>query len=205
MDVDAVFFDFGGVILSSPFDAFAVYETRVGLPPDAVRTVNATNPDTNAWSRFERNELDVDEFVAVFEREARELGYDIDAREVLACLDGELRPQMVDAVRRCGERFTTALLTNNVVSMSVTDELAHVLDLFDVIIESSVVGVRKPELAFYELACERAGVDPRRVVFLDDLGVNLKPARELGMATIKVGDPAVAIAELEELVGVPLR
>src|SRR4051812_6335507 len=98
---DAVFFDFGGVILSSPFEAFAVYEVRAGLPLDAVRTINATNPDANAWARFERNELGVDEFVATFEREARELGFEIDGAAVLACLDGELRADMVEVVTRC--------------------------------------------------------------------------------------------------------
>lgn len=199
---DAVFFDFGGVILSSPFEAFAVYEQRVGLPRDAVRTINATNPDSNAWARFERGELTVDEFVATFEREALELGLTVDGAEVLACLDGELRDDMVELVERCGERGTIALLTNNVVSMEVAahPEVAPVVAMFDVVVESSVVGVRKPERAFYEMACELTGVVPERVVFLDDLGVNLKPAREMGMTTIKVtADYHAAIREVATL------
>lgn len=202
---DAVFFDFGGVILSSPFEAFAVYEQRVGLPPDAVRAINATNPDTNAWARFERNEFGVDEFVAAFEHEARELGFEVNGAEVLACLAGDLRPEMVDVVRRCSASFTTALLTNNVVSMDASP-FGDVLAMFDVIVESSVVGVRKPQPEFYELACERAGVAPNRVVFLDDLGVNLKPAKAMGMTTIKVGvDYHAAIDELETTLGIPLH
>lgn len=226
---EAVFFDFGGVVMSSPFEAFAVYEQRVGLPPDAVRTINATNPDTNAWARFERNEIDVDEFVATFEREARALGYEVNGLEVLACLDGELRPEMVEAVRRCSESFTTALLTNNVVSMEASGfgarvdapaadagidgeqhdragRFASVLSHFDVIVESSKVGVRKPQPEFYELACKMAEVEPERVVFLDDLGVNLKPARAMGMTTIKVtADYLAAIDELAALLGHPRR
>ena len=211
---DAVFFDFGGVILSSPFEAFAVYEQRVGLPPDAVRTINATNPDDNAWARFERSEIDVAEFVATFEREALELGFELSGADVLACLDGELRPEMVDVVRRCSADYTTALLTNNVVTMDAANLGANsaghhafgdVLSVFDVIVESSVVGRRKPQPEFYELACELADVEPSRVVFLDDLGINLKPARAMGMRTIKVGDPDVAIAELQTMVGIPLR
>lgn len=213
---DAVFFDFGGVVLSSPFQAFAVYEQRVGLPPDAVRTINATNPDTNAWARFERNEFGVDEFVATFEREALELGFELSGADVLACLDGELRPEMVEVVRRCSERYTTALLTNNVVTMDAsrmvvdTDGAPHafaeVLGYFDVIVESSQVGVRKPQPEFYELACKLAKVAPERVVFLDDLGVNLKPAKAMGMTTIKVGDDhRAAIAELEAHLGIPLH
>lgn len=212
---DAVFFDFGGVILSSPFEAFAVYEQRVGLPPDAVRTINATNPDDNAWARFERSEIDVAEFVATFEREALELGFELSGADVLACLDGELRPEMVDVVRRCSADYTTALLTNNVVTMDAANLGANsaghhafgdVLSVFDVIVESSVVGRRKPQPEFYELACELADVEPSRVVFLDDLGINLKPARAMGMTTIKVGtDFGAAIVELEQHLGIAFR
>ena len=209
-EIDAVFFDFGGVILSSPFDAFAAYEERAGLPRDAVRTVNATNSDRNAWARFERNEIGLDEFVATFEAEALGLGFDIDGREVLGCLDSELREVMVSAVRHVHRHFTTALLTNNVVTMApaqkgeVGGPFDAVLAEFDVIVESSRVGVRKPEPAFYELACELANVAADRVVFLDDLGVNLKAARAMGMRTIKVGDPVTALTELGELLGLRL-
>jgi len=203
---DAVFFDFGGVILSSPFEAFAVYEQRAGLPPDAVRTINATNADHNAWARFERSEIGIDEFVAAFEAESRELGYEVNGLEVLACLDGELRAEMVDVVRKCSEHYTTALLTNNVISMESTERFVDVLSYFDVIVESSKVGVRKPQDEFYEMACALAGVEPEGVVFLDDLGVNLKPARAMGMTTIKVGaDYRIAIAELEHHLGISLR
>ena len=83
--------------------------------------------------------------------------------------------------------------------------LVEIHELFDEIIESSVVGVRKPEPRFYEIACERLGVDPSECVFLDDLGINLKPARAMGMQTIKVVDPDVALAELETIVGISLR
>ena len=122
---------------------------------------------------------------------------------------------MVEVVRRCGERLHTALLTNNVVTMRAeamagappgdASPVAEVLALFGVIVESSVVGVRKPEPRFYEIACERLGIEPSEAVFLDDLGVNLKPAKAMGMTTIKVVDPAAAIAELEQVVGFPLR
>ncbi|MDP1821398.1 MAG: HAD-IA family hydrolase [Acidimicrobiales bacterium] len=208
--IRAVFFDFGGVILSSPFDAFNRYEDTHGLPRDLLRNVNATDPDTNAWARFERNELTFDEFCDQFERECQARGHRVDAREVMPLLAGAIRPAMVEAVRRCGERLVTALLTNNWVSH---DERAaervqagrnDVLALFDHIVESSKVGVRKPDPRFYELACELAGVRADEVVFLDDLGVNLKPARAMGMTTIKVADPNLAIDELEAVVGFAL-
>ncbi|NLF06021.1 MAG: HAD-IA family hydrolase [Actinomycetales bacterium] len=205
----AVLFDFGGVILSSPFDAFAAYERRAGLPEGLIRTINSTDPDTNAWARFERSELTLDGFVEAFEAEAAALGHVVDGSEVIGCLAGELRPAMVEAVARCHEHFATALVTNNVVSgresWSSGGSFAEVLDHFDVVVESSVVGCRKPERRFYELTLERLGVEARDAVLLDDLGINLKPAREMGMTTIKVVDPGEAIAELEDVLGVPLR
>ena len=205
----AVLFDFGGVILSSPFDALAAYEQRAGLPVDFIRRVNSTSPDTNAWARLERSEIGVEEFVAEFEREAEQLGHRVDGRDVLGCLAGELRPSMVEAVRRVHEHHRTALVTNNVVTgeewSSSGGSFADLLHLFDVVVESSVVGVRKPERRFYELTLERLEVEAHRTVLLDDLGINLKPAREMGMTTIKVGDPEVAIAELEQVLGLALR
>ena len=79
------------------------------------------------------------------------------------------------------------------------------MSLFDVVLESSKIGVRKPEPRIYELACEALEVEPADCVFLDDLGINLKPARAMGMTTIKVVEPGDALAELEQVVGFPLR
>jgi putative hydrolase of the HAD superfamily len=206
--VSAVFFDFGGVILSSPFEAFAAYEQRAGLPVGAVRAINATDPDTNAWARLERGELTVEEFVPEFEAEASRRGLEVDGHEVIACLHGELRPAMVEALRRCREAFGTALLTNNFVTgspeWSSGGSFASLVPLFDVIVESSTAGCRKPESRFYEIALERMGVDAAEVVFLDDLGINLKPARALGMTTIKVIDPDEALAELSKVLDLDL-
>lgn len=207
--IRAVLFDFGGVILSSPFEAFARYEAERGLPEGFIRRVNATNPDANAWAQLERREITLDEFCERFEAEAADAGHHLDAREVLALLGGELRPEMVEAVRRCSERLLTGLLTNNFVTVDGhvdrEGEMGAVLALFDVVIESSKVGVRKPDRRFYELACRELGIEPGEAVFLDDLGVNLKPAREMGMSTIKVVDPHQALAQLEAVVGFPLR
>lgn len=204
--IRAVLFDFGGVILSSPFEAFAAYERRAGLPAGFIRTVNATDPDANAWARLERNEIDLDAFVVEFEREARRLGHVVDGAEVLGCLRGELRPRMVEALRRCRVDHRTALLTNNFLTgtadWSSGGSFGVVAELFDVVVESSVVGVRKPEPEFYRLALDRLGVTAHEAVFLDDLGINLKPAREMGMTTIKVADPDVALDALGDLLGI---
>ncbi len=206
----AAFFDFGGVILSSPFDAFNGFEARNGLPRDFIRTINSTDPDTNAWARFERSEVSFDEFCDLFEAECRAQGHEVAARELMPLLSGEIRPEMVEAVRRCGKHLVTACLTNNWVSFddfpadAVAGGRDDALGLFDHVIESSKVGVRKPDPRFYELACETCGVEPHEAVFLDDLGVNLKPARAMGMTTIKVVDPADAIRQLEQVVGFSL-
>jgi putative hydrolase of the HAD superfamily len=203
-----VLWDFGGVLSSSPFEAFARYEDEQGLPHGFIRTVNATNHHTNAWARFERSELDLAGFDAAFADESDALGHRVAGADVLELLTGDLRPAMLAAVRRCRDHgFVTALLTNNVAPMQERGwaEEVGLADLFDVVVESAVEGVRKPESAAYELVLGKMGLDAAEVVFLDDLGVNLKPARAMGMATIKVDDPDVALAELDELLGVSLR
>jgi putative hydrolase of the HAD superfamily len=205
--IRAVMFDFGGVISSSPFESFARLEAERGLPPGFIRTVNSTDPDDNAWAQLERGEVDVDTFGAMWSAEARALGHDVDGRQVLEMLAGEIRPQMVAAIRTCSSSYKTACLTNNFARAEsvVSEEVASIYALFDAVLESRVLGVRKPDPRFYELACEHLGVLPQECVFLDDLGVNLKPARALGMHTIKVTDPAQALDELGRLVGLALN
>ncbi len=203
--IEAVLFDFGGVITEGPFSAFARYEAAHGLAKDFIRSVNATNHDDNAWARLERNELGFDAFCDAFEAECRAAGGDVEARALFATLSGEVRPDMLEAVRRCQEHFKTGLLTNNFVTPYAWSSRDEVLALFDIVVESSVVGVRKPDPRFYVLACEGLHVDPHQAVFLDDLGVNLKPARQLGMVTIKVTDSSSAIDALQDVVKVPLR
>jgi putative hydrolase of the HAD superfamily len=198
--------DFGGVILSSPFEAFAAYEQAHDLPAGVIRRINATNSHDNAWAHLERGDISFDEFCRRFEAEALDAGAEVDARTVMGLLAGELRPAMVEAVRRCHERLRTGLVTNNFI-MVEEEQTQHpeVMAEFDVVIESSKAGLRKPDPRIYELACRELGVEPEAVVFLDDLGINLKPARAMGMTTIKVTDPDVALAELEQVVGFPLR
>ena len=203
--IEAVLFDFGGVILSSPFEAFAAYEKEIGLPTDTIRKINATDPDSNAWAQFERREVSTEEFVLLFEEEALALGYELDAQRILEGLHGSLRPSMVEALSKCSSKFKTAMLTNNITPMGEQDldeDVQKVVEIFDLLIESSIEGCRKPEEKFYEVACERLDVKPENCVFLDDLGINLKPARAMGMATIKVIDPEDAIKELYEILGI---
>lgn len=212
--IEAVLWDFGGVILSSPFDAFAAYEREAGLPDNFIRGLNARNPDTNAWARMERSDISRDEFVVAFEAEARAAGHKLDGRRVLASISGEIRPEMVEALRRVRARHRVACITNNMKSgdgpgMAASRErarqVAEIMSLFEHVVESSKLGMRKPDPRIYHHACDLLGVAPETCVYLDDLGVNLKPARAMGMRTIKVGDPDIALAELEAMVEIPLR
>jgi putative hydrolase of the HAD superfamily len=209
--VTAVIFDLGGVLTESPMHEFAAYEAEAGLPEGLIRQLNSTDPDTNAWARFERNELDVAGFSAAFEAEAAALGHRVEAARVLEALRGELRPSMVAAVRRLREAgLPLGLLSNNVAPMERTGPLGELLDLFDAVVESSTEGVRKPEPEIYRRALTRLSdavgrpIEAADCAYLDDLGINLKPARALGFSTIKVVEPAAALAELSELVGFSL-
>ena len=205
--IRAVLWDFGGVILSSPFQAFNRYESEKGLPQDLIRRVNATNPDSNAWALLERSEISPLDFDSMFATESEQLGHRVPGADVLALLSGEVRPEMVRALDSVIENgFLTACLTNNVVNKDEPrDERARqvraIMDRFHHVVESSKVGCRKPEPRFYEIACEALGVSPDECVFLDDLGINLKPAAAMGMRTIKVGDPAIALQELSTHTG----
>lgn len=211
--IKAVLWDFGGVVTSSPFEAFNRYELANNIPLDFIRTTNATDPDNNAWAKFESSRISVLQFDTVFAEETRARGHEISGRKVLELLSGELRPEMVEALSRISKRYKTACLTNNMKtgegpSMQRTSKraegISQVMAIFDVIIESSVIGVRKPDPKFYLLACEQLDIEPSEAVFLDDLGINLKPARALGMTTIKVIDVTATLAELESVLDMKL-
>ncbi len=205
--IRAVLWDFGGVITTSPFESFARYERENGLPADFIRGLNAANHHENAWAKLERSEVPFDEFCDLYEAEAVAAGHPIDARAVIGCLSGDIRPQMVTALEKIKSHgLSQACLTNNFISMdtAAASGRAPILDLFDVIVESSRIGVRKPETRFYKIACDELGIEPAEAVMLDDLGVNLKPAREMGMMTIKVTDPDEALAELSGVIGFDL-
>ena len=207
--ITAVLWDFGGVILSSPFEAFNRYEHDRHLPPDFIRGVNATNPHTNTWARLERSDITPEEFDAEFAAESEALGHRVPGGDVLALLSGSVRPEMVRALDRVIEAgYRTACLTNNVGGEHISSErgelIASIMDRFDQVVESSKVGCRKPEPRFYEMACELLDVAPHQCVFLDDLGINLKPAAAMGMRTIKVLAADQAIADLTAILGIDL-
>lgn len=204
--------------MTSPFDAFEAYERAEGFPVGLIRDINSTNPDDNAWARFERSDVDADGFVELFNAEAMARGHNASGRKVLELISGDVRPEMVEAIRRVkASGFITACLTNNfrpkgklgLAERSANPErdaaVAEVMAMFDHVVESSVIGVRKPEQEFYLRALELVQVGADEAVFLDDLGINLKPAKAMGMTTIKVLGADQALADLEAVIGIDLR
>jgi len=210
MAIEAVIWDFGGVFTTSPFEAFRRFEARRGLPADFIRRVNAADPDANAWALFERNVIDAAAFDTMFLEEATRLGHPLRGAEVLPLLSGEVRPRVVAALEACKARFKVGCITNNVVTghgtgMADTSEkaraVAAIFARFDAVIESSKAGVRKPDPRIYRMMCDLLAVAPERCVYLDDLGVNCKPAAALGMTAIKVTTEDQALEDLAAATG----
>lgn len=210
----AVLWDFGGVITTSPFDAFNRYEASRGLPHNLIRGINTRDPDSNAWARLERDEIDAAGFDTLFAAEAAALGFDLRGAEVLTLLSGDIRPRMVAALDACrAAGYALGCITNNArvghgagmagneaQSTAITEILAR----FDAVIESSKAGLRKPDPRIYQLMCETIGIAPEHCVYLDDLGINCKPAAALGMTAIKVSGEAQALDDLGRVLGLAL-
>lgn len=211
----AVLWDFGGVITTSPFEAFNRFEAENNLPKDFIRGINARNPESNAWAKLESNGIDVEAFDELFASEAEEQGHSVRGKDILALLSGDVRPEMVHALKTIKAQIPVGCITNNVKNAGTgpgmasnaerANAVSEVMGLFDIVIESSKAGIRKPNPEIYKLACREMGIEPEHAIFLDDLGINLKPAKALGMATIKVLNADQAISELEALLGMNLR
>lgn len=210
----AVIFDFGGVITSSPFEAFNRLEAERGFPQDFVRRVNTADPDSNAWARFERAEITAAEFDALFAAEAAALGHALPGRDVLAVLAGAIRPAMVAALDTLKVHgYMLGCITNNVPtghgagmarSGDRSDAYEAIFARFEHVIESSKAGLRKPDPRIYLMMCEALALSPADCVYLDDLGINCKPAAQLGMHAIKVASGEQALADLSAVLGLAL-
>ena len=202
MKYKAIIWDFGGVITSSPFEAFNEFEEANSLPKDIIRTINSENPDMNAWAQFESNSITIGQFNDLFLKEAKAKGFDIKGRDIIKLLKGSIRENMVSFLRELKSDFKLGCITNNVKPSSeenTDNETKEAMSIFDHVIESSIVGIRKPNPEIYMMSCDALNVSPDQCIYLDDLGINLKPARELGMTTIKVIQPEDAIQEVRNL------
>jgi putative hydrolase of the HAD superfamily len=209
-NLQAVIWDFGGVLTSSPFEAFTRYEAEKGLPKDFIRGVNAVNGDTNAWAQLERSEVDADGFDVLFREESKARGHEVPGKDILGLLSGDLRGNVIEALKTCKAHVKVGCITNNApvgkgAGMSSDEskaaKVAEVLSLFDHVIESSKLGIRKPDPRIYALMCEALDVDPARCIYIDDLGINLKPARAMGMHTIKALSADQILSDLHDATG----
>ena len=203
----AVVFDLGGVVMESPLHAIARYERDHGLAQNAINRAIVAAGDDSAWSRLERGELAVKDFFPAFEADCRAHGVEVSGARMMAYIAEAAvpRPRMMEAIGRIRARgLRVAALTNNWVTSEVRPGRETLRELFHVFIESSVVGMRKPDPKIYQLTCRELGVEPAQTAFLDDIGRNLKAARALGMTTIKVEDPDVALRELSGVLGFDL-
>ena len=209
-NIEAIIWDFGGVFTSSPFEAFNLLEAEMGAPKDFIRGINAINPETNAWAQFESNSVSMDDFDELFAAESAAQGHRIPGKAVIARLSGTLRPRMVEVLKICKQHFQVACITNNVkaghgpgmdTDQAKANSVAGVMEIFSLVVESSKEGIRKPNPEIYKRTCEKLAVSPTKCLFLDDLGINLKPAKALGMQTIKVLGEDQAIEELAKVTG----
>ncbi len=205
MGFQAVIFDLGGVVLGSPLHAIAHYEKELGIDAGSVNRVVGTTGEAGAWSKLERGIFNLEEFFPAFEKDCADAGFTISASTMFERMAAESapRPAMLRAIERLREEgLRTAALTNN---WATGDPGPNPLrPHFDEFVESAIEGLQKPDPRIYELVLARLGVTADQSVFLDDIGRNLKAAREMGMTTIKVDDPATALAALEDHIGFSL-
>ena len=207
---EAIIFDFGGVFTTSPVSSFAKFEREHGIPEKFIGGVIKSNIHGGAFAQFERAEINLDTFDRLFAEETKAAGYEISGRTLVSLLKLDFHPVMIDALARVkAAGYKTGCITNNLPDMGSEEMVAAaagnletlntIFSNFDHVIESSKAGVRKPEPRIYEMMCDALNTAPEKCIFLDDLGINLKPAKAMGMRTIQVPleDVKPAIRELE--------
>ncbi|MBT3938730.1 MAG: HAD-IA family hydrolase [Pelagibacterales bacterium] len=208
MKIKTIIFDFGGVITNSPIEGFKNLEKTHGYSKGLITGINMNNPDNNAWARSERGEIEIDTFLSQFEQEALEIGHDINADEILIQLYGSPRPIMIKKIISLSKsnKYKLICLTNVLKGIEKfmpkerEEVVNNIMSYFDKIYESYKIGMRKPEARIYEYIIKDLEINPKETIFLDDLGMNLKTARQLGINTIKVIDPIDAIKTLDQFI-----
>ncbi len=205
MKIKTIIFDFGGVITDSPIEGFKKLEQAYGISSGVISKIVMTNPDTNAWAKSERGEIDIETFISEFNYEAKNLGFELNAREILKQLYGPLRPIMVEKIKYLSKKYQLICLTNVLKGVHIFSpkdriiEVNHVLSFFEKVYESCAIGMRKPEERIYKYLINDLKIQAKHSVFLDDLGMNLKTAKLLGINTIKVNNAINAIRDLDSI------
>ncbi|XP_004595440.2 acyl-CoA dehydrogenase family member 10 [Ochotona princeps] len=207
----AVIFDMGGVLIPSPGSVAAEWEVQNRVPSGTIVKALIRGGENGPWMRFMRGETTREDFLEEFERHCSEMAEaPVRVASFFSLLTSDRVakqfPVMTEAITQIRARgLQTAVLSNNFYLPDGTSFLPLDRNQFDVVVESCLEGVCKPDPRIYQLCLQRLGRQPSESVFLDDLGQNLKTAASLGIRTMKVRDPESAVQELEALLGFPLR
>ncbi len=208
--VTAAVFDYGGVLIEGGPGEVRAFGRRIGLSDEAWEPLRRELfGNDSIWSALERGEVSYEDFVVRLRERIAQAGVTIDVETAMTFMGSHdpmaqrerLRPAVLERVAAIRKRMPTALLTNNVVEWrDGWRDLVDVDALFDVIIDSSAVGARKPEPAIYEITREQLGVAHEEIFFLDDIGQNLKAARALGWQTVLFAEADDAVAALDAII-----
>lgn len=205
--VDAVVWDFGGVLISTIENKVSFLAERAGLPLETVVTLllgpRHESTDYHPWHRAERGELETAAIQEELAPLAVQAGIELVGDEIDVLLDAEtytIHSHVFPAITEIRSRgYRTGLLTNCFREFRPTLERDIPLSMFDIVIDSSAEGVRKPQPEVYALTSERLGVDPTSIVFLDDFEGNIEGAKRAGWQTISVSDVDAAMRDLADL------
>ena len=187
-NIKFVLWDIGGVLTESPFKKFEIYEKSLSLPSGSIIKINSSNPYENAWAKLEKGLISTEEFSILFKEEAKSIGItNINIPKLLNCLKLKINTEMVALLKLLSKNYENICLTNNFKDV-INVELKTIYDNFTYIFESSKLNMRKPEKKIYKYVLNELNIQANQILYIDDLGINLKPAREIGFLTYKFVD-----------------
>ena len=205
-NIKLVLWDYGGVLTHSPFLNIIKFETINNIPKNSIIKINSHNPFNNAWANLEKNLISFSAFSETFKEEAKKQGvYNIDPIKLLYSLEVSLNNEMISLLKAVSVKYNCACLTNNFknhFSLKNSTTFNSIKNYFDYVFESSILGIRKPEKEIYLHVIKKLNINPTEILFIDDLGINLKPARELGFITYKFTNTVSTINFFKNILGV---
>ena len=197
--IKIVLWDYGGVLTESPIKNFRKFENDNNYVLDSIVKINSYNKYNNAWAKLEKDEISIEKFSKLFSEEAKQFGIlNINTDKLLECLNVKLNIKMVELLENISKFYTCVCLTNNFKKVG-SSNFKNIKHNFSLIIESSKIGFRKPEKQIYKHVLEVLKVNAKEILFIDDLGINLKPARELGFHTYKFTDTDKTISYIKNM------
>ena len=197
--IKIVLWDYGGVLTESPIINFRKFENDNNYSLNTIVKINSDNKYNNAWAKLEKDEISIEQFSKLFREEAKQFGIpNINTDKLLECLNVKLNIKMVELLENVSKFYSCVCLTNNFKKMSSYD-FENIKHNFSLIIESCKIGLRKPEKEIYTYVLKVLKVSAKEILFIDDLGINLKPAKELGFQTYKFIDTNKTISYMKNM------